>query len=158
MRKQNILRAFLFAVFFGIGTASLGGSILCDDLLRYYTNKQLLKRAAVSLNRLQSLNTDYDVLLQQLLKDPNLVERIGPATLGTERNDTETIYPKATAEQLAAARDVLTKEVGRQSAESEMADWLGRCSEPSRRTILFLAGAALILISFMCFGPVKRKS
>ena len=156
MRKQNITRAFWFAVFFSIGAASLCGSILCGDLLRYYTNKQLLKTAEVSLNRLRTLNADYDALLQQLRKDPNLVKRIAPATLGTEPAEANTIYPKATVEQLAAVRKALMEASTRKVAESEMPDWLTRCCEPRRRIVLFLAGAFLILISFIWFGHVKE--
>jgi len=154
----------LFVVFFSIGAAALSGSILCNDLLRYYRNKQLLKTAEVSLNQLESLNTDYDALLQQLQKDPNFVRRIAPATLGTEPEDANTVYPKATTEQLAAARKVLTEDsAGRRPAESQqptepiIPDWITRCSEPPQRVVLFLAGAFLILISFICFGPAKQR-
>ena len=148
---------FLFVVFFSIGAAALSGSILCNDLLRYYRNKQLLKTAEVSLNQLESLNTDYDALLQQLQKDPNFVRRIAPATLGTEPEDANTVYPKATTEQLAAARKVLTEDSSQQSTEPIIPDWITRCSEPPQRVVLFLAGAFLILISFICFGPAKPR-
>jgi len=110
MRSQYILRTFLFVVFFSVGAAALSSSILCGDLLQYYHNKQLLKAAEDSLNRLESLNTDYDVLLQQLQKDPNLIKRIAPATLGIEQEGEDTIYPKVTPEQLDAARKALTED------------------------------------------------
>jgi len=156
MRRQNILRTLLFVVFFSIGAAALSVSILGDDLLRYYTNRELLETARESLSRLRSLNTDYDALLQQLQKDPNLVRRIAPATLGTQPADANAIYPKATAEQLAAARKALTEDTSHKVAEPVMPDWISRCSRPPRRIILFLAGAFLILISFIWFGPVKQ--
>jgi hypothetical protein len=156
MRKQNITRAFWFIVFFSVGAASLCGSILCGDLLRYYTNQQLLETAEVSLSRLKALNADYDALLQQLREDPNLVKRIAPATLGTEPAEANTIYPKATAEQLAAVRKALMEVSTRKVAEPEMPDWLTRCCEPRRRVILFLAGAFLVLVSFIWFGRVKE--
>jgi len=158
MRRQNIIRAFLFVVFFSIGAAALSGSILFADLLRYYNNRELLKAEKELSNQLRSLNTDYDALLQQLRDDPNLVERIAPATLGMEHNDVDTIYPKATAEQLAAARKALTEETSTEPADTTLPQWLTRCREPRRRTMLFFAGAGLILISFICFGPAKEKS
>ena len=157
MRSQDILRALLFAIFCSAGAAALGGSILCNELLRHYQNRQILKAAEESLSRLKTLNADYDALLELLKKDPNYVERIGPVTLGTERNEEETIYPKATYEQLAAAKKALTEEMSRQSAQPAIPEWLTRCSEPRRRIILFLAGAFLILISFICFGSAKQK-
>ena len=158
MRRQNILRTFLFIIFFGIGATALSGSILCDDLVRYYHNRHLLKAKPEGTNRLESLIADYDALLVQLEKDPNLVKRIAPATLGTKPDDEEVIYPKATAEQLNAARKVLTEDSDRQVNEPMIPVWLARCSKPPQRTTLFLAGTSLILISFMFFGPAKRTS
>ena len=158
MQRQNIIRVFLFVVFFSIGAISLGASILCDDLVRYYRNRQLLKASQGSLDRLKSLNVDYDILLEQLEKDPNLFKRIASATLGTEPEDADAIYPRATAEQLAVAHRVLTKEPAQQPAEPPMPEWLTRCSEPRRRMMLFFSGGALILISFICFRPSQPDS
>jgi hypothetical protein len=146
---------FLFVVFFIIGTAALAGAILCDEVLGYYRNKQLLRSAEESLKQLESLNADYDALLKQLEENPSLLERIAPATLGTEPNDANTVYPKVTAEQLDAARKVLAED-SEQPSGAEMPAWIARCSEPSKRIILFLAGAFLILISFICFGPAAK--
>ena len=153
---MNIIRIFLFVVFFGIGAASLSGSILCDDLVRYYRNKHLLETARASLNRLESLNADYDALLDQLEKDPNFVTRIAPAAIGVEPADQNAIYPVPTAEQLAAARKALTEEPSPQLADSMVPQWLTRCSELRRRIGLSLAGAGLIFVSFIYFVPAKR--
>ena len=158
MRKQNIIRLFLFVVFFSIGAAALSGSVLCADLLQYYHNRELLEAEKELPNQLKSLNADYDALLEQLDKDPNLIKRIAPATLGMEHNDADTIYPKATAEQLAAARKALTEEMGLNTTDAALPEWLTRCREPRRRTMLFFAGAGLILVSFICFGPAKEEN
>jgi len=156
MQRQNVIRTVLFVLFFSSGAASLGSSLLCDDLVRYYRNKQLLRAAEQYLNKLKSLNTDYDVLLGQLEKDPNLIKRIAPATLGVEHNDVDTIYPKVTPEELDAVRRVLTEDLKQQPPKPEVPGWIVRCSEPLQRIILFLSGAFLILISFICFGRVKE--
>ncbi|MHC4556257.1 MAG: hypothetical protein ACYTFW_03345 [Planctomycetota bacterium] len=156
MQGRRIIRAILFVLFFSIGAASLSASILCDDLVQYYNNRQLAKAAQQSLEQLKSLNTDYDILLEQLEKDPNLVKRIARATLGIEPEDPNTVYPRATAEQLAAARRALTEDPNRKSAVGEpplLPEWLSRCREPRRKTMLFLSGVALILTSFICFTP-----
>ena len=153
---MNTIRIFLFVVFFGIGTASLSGSILCDDLVRYYRNRHFLETARESLNRLESLNADYDALLEKLENDPNVVKRIAPAAIGVEPEDANTVHPVATPEQLAAARKALTKEPTPQLADSTVPQWLTRCSERRRRIGLSLAGAGLIFVSFICFAPAKR--
>ena len=157
LRRQNIIRVFLFVVFFSIGAAALSGSILCADLLQYYHNKGVLKAEKDLSNRLKSLNADYDALLEQLKDDPNLVKRIALVTLGKEAGDANTIYPKATAEQLAAARKALTEETSEEPEGTGLPKWLNRCREPRLRTMLFFAGAGLILVSFICFGPAKEK-
>lgn len=115
-----------------------------------------MKAAEDSLKRLQSLNANYDAVLEQVKNDPNLFKRIAPATLGVEPSEANTVYPKATVEQLAAARKALTKDKNYKAAEPTLPDWLSRCSEPRRRITLFFAGAVLILVSFIFFGPAKQ--
>jgi hypothetical protein len=157
MQGRAVIQAVLFFLFFSIGAASLSSSILCDDLIRYYQNKQFLKTAQDSLSRLESLNTDYDVLLKRLEEDPNLVvDRLAPATFGTESEDPNTVYPRATSQQLAAARKALMEESNREPAEVEMPQWLSRCCEPRNRILLFVSGVVLVLISFVCFRPAQQ--
>ena len=154
MQGRKVIQAVLFFLFFSIGATSLSSSILCDDLIQYYQNKQLLKTAQESLERLESLNTDYDVLLGRLEEDPNLViDRLAPATFGTESEDPNTVYPRARSRQLAAARKALMEESNGQSAVAAMPQWLRRCSEPRNRMLLFISGVVLVLISFVSFRP-----
>ena len=159
MRRRNVIRASFFVLFFSIGAASLSSSILCDDLVQYYQNKELLRETRESLNRLESLNADYDMLLEKLKEDPNLFRRLVPATLGpdAEHQDANTVYPRATAEQLAAARRALMEDPN-QSAAALMPNWLSRCREPRRRLMLFVCGVVLILTSFVCFRPAKPNA
>lgn len=154
MQGRKVIQAVFFFLFFSIGVASLGSSVLCDDLVQYYQNKQFLRTAQESLNRLESLNTDYDVLLERLKEDPNLViDRLAPATFGTESEDPNTVYPRATSWQLATARKALMEESNREPDETVMPQWLRRSSEPRNRFLLFISGVVLILISFVCFRP-----
>lgn len=158
MQGRNFNRTILFFIFFSIGVGSLGISILCDDLVQYYRNRQLLKVTRQSLNRLESLNTDHDILLEQVEKDPNLIKRLAPAALGTDPEDANAVYPRATSEQLAAARKALAQDQNDQHASQMLPNWLTRCSEPRRRMTLFIAGSFLILISFTCFAPAKKPT
>ncbi len=152
------MRTFFFILFFSIGAASLGTSVLCEDLIQYYHNRQLAQAAEKSLEKLKSLNEDYDVVLMSILEeDPNLVKRIAPVTLGREQPDSNTVYPRATAEQLAAARRALT-DPNKETVEPVIPKWLSRCSEPWKRMAIFFSGIVLILISFICFGSVKKTN
>jgi hypothetical protein len=163
MLAQKIIRAFLFVLFFGVGAVSLSLSILCEDLAHYYQNKQHLRESQESLNRLRSLNTEYDVLLEKWEQDPNLVvKRVARATFGpegvSEPQDPNTAYPRATAELLAAARKVLNEEKqpsDMEQAEPVMPRWLERCLHRPYRITLFICGVVLVLTSFVCFRPEK---
>lgn len=157
MRKQNILRTVLFVVFFSVASASLTLAILCKDLERYYHNKAALRFSEEKLAKLKSLNKDYDILLSQVAADPNLVGRLGPATLGREPSKADTVYPKAHAEQLAAAKKALAAEQVKKVKEPEIPKWLERCNERGKRIGLFIASGILIIISFVCFNPVFKK-
>jgi hypothetical protein len=158
MHGQNVIRTLVFVVFFSTAAASLSVSVLCGDLVRYYQSKHLLKEARQSLEQLKSLNADYDALLKQLESDPNLIKRIAPVTLGVEPGDANAIYPRAKADAtlLWAARKALAEDPNRPKTEPPIPQWLARCSKPRQRAALFLISAALIVVSFVCFGPVKQ--
>jgi hypothetical protein len=153
MQGQGVLHFLFFVVFFSVGAAALGGAVLCDDLIVYRRNQQLIRDAERSLERLRSLNSEYDALLEQLEKNPDLLRRIAPATLGTEPEDPNAIYPSVKARELALARKALVDQAGEDAAEAATPKWLERCSEPTRKMGLFVAGAGLILISLVFFIP-----
>jgi len=153
MQSERVLQFLFFVVFFSAGGAALGGAVLCDDLILYCRNRQLINKAESSLERLDSLNSEYDALLGELEKDPNLLRRIAPATLGTEPEDPNAIYPKAKARELALARKAVLDQAGTDAPAEIVPAWLDRCSEPSRKLGLFVAGAGLVLISLVFFTP-----
>jgi hypothetical protein len=157
MQRQGILYILLFVVFFSIGAAALGAAVLCDDFIQYCRNKSLLQEGETSIKRLESLNAEYDALLQELEKDPNLLQRIVPVTLGTEPNDPNTAYPKARSGELAIARKALLAQAEEEPAVPTIPVWLQRCSEPPKRITLFIAGASLVLISMVCFTSADTE-
>ena len=157
MQSQGVLHFLLFVVFFSVGAATLGGAVLCDDLIVYCRNRQIVKEAEQSLERLDTLNSEYDALLGELEKDPNLLKRIAPATLGTAPEDPNAVYPKAKARELAIARKALLDQAGPDTPAAVVPPWLERCSEPSRKLGLFVAGAGLVLISLVFFIPKPRR-
>ncbi|MBN1509503.1 MAG: hypothetical protein JW955_21830 [Sedimentisphaerales bacterium] len=155
MQRQGSLHLLLFVVFFSVGAAALGAAVLCDDFTQYCQNKGLLQEAQTSVKRLESLNAEYDALLQEMEKDPNLLQRIVPVTLGTEPNDPNTAYPRARASELAIARRALLAQAEEEPAAPTIPVWLQRCSDPPKRIALFIAGASLVLISMVCFTSTE---
>ena len=134
----------------------MAAAVLCDDFVRHYRNKHYLNQAERLTEKLKCLNDDYDALLMHLEDDPNLIKRLAPAALGADPPDPNTIFPRATPQELAKAKKALAKTAETEPNEPAMPAWLKRCREPKQRMYLFGAGAALILVSFGCFGRLKR--
>jgi len=155
-------------VFFSVGTAVLAATLLCNTLLDYFYQQGILKQAEKSVDKLNTLNADYDTLLGQLEGDPCQIARLAPATLGIEPNEPNTAYPRATVDKLAAARRALSEEQRspsfwgeepNQTAQQDLTPkWLVSCCQRPRWHILFISGCALILIAFVFFGPSRHPS
>ncbi len=154
MNKSEIFRIPLFILFFSIGASALGLSVLCDDLIKYFRDVQLRESAHEDIEKLKIFNADYGDLLENIEEDPNFIKRIAPVVSGSEYQDANAAYPKATAKELAAAREAFGDPVT-QDIEPVIPLWLTRCSEPQKRMTLFFSGIILILISFVCFRPLK---
>ncbi len=151
MPRHYFIKCVLFVLFFSIGAVVLCGSVLCGDLCRYYQNRQLLQSIEASLKRLESVITDYDTLLEQLEKDPNLMRRLGPVILGIEPVDPNAVHPTIAAEQLTAAREALKKQSRQRPDKYSVPMWLIHSSQWPQRVVLFLSGGFLIIISFIWF-------
>ena len=154
---MRTIRAIVFVVFFGVGAAVLAATVLCDDFLEYFHNRSLLKQDEDRQDKLEALNSDYDELLGRLEEDPCELARLAPATLGVEPNEPNTAYPRATVDKLAAARYALSEQAQEQAEDQASPEWLDSCCRWPRWHILFFCGAALILVSFVFFGPPKRS-
>jgi hypothetical protein len=152
------IRVVAFIVFFSIGAAVLSATVLCDDAVEYFRNKAILSQADANLKKLQTLDSDYDTVLNKFESDPCQLARLAPATLGIEPNEPNTVYPRATADKLAAAKRALIEKPDQQTSEESIPPWLELCCQWPRRHILFFAGAALVLISFVFFGPTTKPA
>jgi hypothetical protein len=153
---MRAIRVVAFVVFFSIGAAILSATVLCDDFLEYFHNRNLLRQAEGRLKKLETLNTDYDELLGRFEGDPCQLARLAPATLGIEPNEPNTAYPRASADKLVAARRALSEEPNEPAENEAIPEWLGLCCQWPRRHIFFFCGAALVLISFVFFGQSRR--
>jgi ABC-type Fe3+-siderophore transport system permease subunit len=154
---MQIGRTIAFVVFFSVGAAVLSATVMCDDLLDYFYNKDLLAQVEGHLKKLESLDADYNALLTQFEGDPCQLARLAPATLGIEPNEPNTAYPRATANKLAAARRALS-EGPSQPDDEGVPKWLCLCCRWPRRHILFFCGGALVLVSFLFFGPTRKPT
>lgn len=155
MIVQNTIRTILFLVMFSIGAAALGAAVLLDDIIRHYQSQDILRQQRQYSEKLRSLNEDYDALLRLIEEDPNSLKRIAPATVGADPMDPNAVYPRATAEALAAAKEALAEEAETEPNRPVMPAWITRVREGDRRLILYFAGAILVIISLTCFSPIR---
>jgi hypothetical protein len=151
-------KTILFIVFFSIGLAAIAVSILADDLNQYYTIKIQLHNTHQTNEKLQRLIDGYGEMIKSIESDPHIVERLAPVTLGVEPNAAATAFPKATRQELLAAQRALIAAAPPLPPAPVSPNWLVRCCDPKLRKMLFLAGSALILVSFTCFNIRKEGS
>ena len=150
---NSVIRVIAFFITFGVGAGTLTLSVICEDLTRFFANKQLLALKQRQLASLEEKVQVYDALLVNMEKNPDVVQRIAPAVLGIESEDPNMAYPLTGVQELAVARQMLQKD---NNAEiSGMPPWLVRCCDRRRRMTLFVLGGVLVVIAFACFGLVK---
>ena len=130
-------------------------AFLSGELINHYRNRQVLSEAQQSFENLRTLNDEYDELLAKIESNPELLERLGPAILGAEPNDPNTVNPHFTPQQLEAAKLILREPNEQQ--DNELPRWLLRANEPHRRLAIILASSFLIMISFIWFAAAKTK-
>ena len=152
---SDIIRIAFFVLFFSIGAAAMGLSVLCEDLVKYYRNVQLTASARKSIEKLETLNEYYGSIIENMEADPNIFRRLAPPSIGAQYKDPNAIYPRTAARQLAAARKALANP-NEEEKDPAIPTWLSRCSEPQKRMMLFFAGAALFLVASVCFRPLKN--
>jgi len=152
-----VVKTILFIVFFSIGLAAVAVSILADDLNQYYTIKIQLHNTQQGNEKLSKLIDSYGEMIKHIESDPRSVERLATVTLGVEPNEAGTAYPKASRQELLAAQRALAAAAPPPPVPPVLPTWLSRSTNPLLRKLLFLAGSALILISFTCFNIGKEE-
>ncbi len=156
-KGSAILRYLLFCIFFTAGAGAVALSILIDpEISNYYQSRLQLRQVEEGNVRMERLITQYDAQIQQLESDPNLLGKLETFTFGHEPDGEGVILPKASEEELAAAKAALFVELDAQSQEQLVPQWVHRCAQANNRRILFVAGCGLILITFIFFGTPHR--
>jgi hypothetical protein len=153
---RNFVRLLLFVILFSIGAVALAVAALYPDLMRYYRYNRLLQSARESVAQLKSLTAQYDALLKNIENDPNILSRAAPAVIGAEPVDSNAVYPRATTQELAAAREALEKHSNDAFVERPLPEYLQRLGRPRYRIVMFICGCGLVLVAFICFGPTAN--
>ena len=156
-KGSAILRYLLFCIFFTAGAGAIALSILIDpEIGDYYQNRLQLRQVEETNVQMEKLIAQYDAQIQQLESDPNLLTKLQNFTFGHEPDIEGVILPKASEEELAAAKEALFAELDEQKDAQLVPQWVHRCGKPKNRKVLFVAGCGLILITFIFFGTPHR--
>ena len=163
MLKYDFPRALFFIIFSSAGIIATGLSILIPEYDRLYELRETLAEVQQSNKMIAQLIIDHEELISHIRSDPNMLQKLGPVTLGQSINDSNVPFAKVTSEKLKMAKEVLTSDsIADNTISPTRPRWLIRCSTRHYRMILFIAGAGLIIVSFACFckrtETKKKKS
>jgi hypothetical protein len=150
-----ILRFILFCVFFSVGASAIVLAILAGELQQLYDGRAVLQSQQAGNDKIAILIDDYDGQIKFINQDPNVLKRLERSTFGTKPVAEDTAFPMASDEGLETARKALLEEMDTKRG-SPTPEWLERSLQPKFRQSLFVAGAGLVLITFIFFGtPAK---
>ena len=129
--------------------------MLTQEWVDLYTIKSKAHHIEQANLKIEALNRDHQTLIGQIRSDPNILKRLDTVVLGTLPAEANSPVPAVTTQQLQKAKAVLAED------DSEQPDitpprWLARCNSRQSRLILFIAGSGLILVSFACFGKLRK--
>jgi hypothetical protein len=152
-RTQVVLRYIFFCLFFAIGSGAMTLAILAGEINDYYHSKDLLTETLQQIESIKSLTAQYDAQLSQIEKDPNILSRLKLVTIGEKPHAEDTVFPKAS--ELDAAAAALFEDQKNTEQLPDVPQWTQRISHTKIRKALFGAGAVLVLLAFVFFGTTK---
>ncbi len=152
------IRFLLFCLFFSIGGAAIALSILIEpEIVNYYQNRVHLVRIEEANAQIRRLTEQYDAQIRHLQENPQLLAKLQTITFGRQPAAEGTVLPRASDEHLDEAKEALFKELARQERQSLTPEWVSRCADTKNRKIIFTAGSALVLVTFVFFGTTPRR-
>ena len=128
------------------------------ELQNYYQNSVMLGQLHQQNERIRELTDQYAARVELIEAEPGILHRFSATTFGQKPQAPDTIFPEVANEKLRAETEkILKTELGPKPIEPLPA-WLKRVIEPTTRMALFLSGTALILVTFIFFGSVRKKT
>ncbi|MBC8218261.1 MAG: hypothetical protein H8E73_07335 [Planctomycetes bacterium] len=160
MNKLSLtIRFLLFCLFFLVGASAIVLSILAHpELENYYHNRAMLDELRQQNQTITQLTTGYDARIKLIETEPNILARFSTAAFGQEPEALDTVFPKAANESLRSETERILKTETQPAPIDPIPTPLARILEPKTRRALFLAGTALVLITFIFFGTPRQKA
>ena len=157
-KAASILRYLFFCIFFVLGASAIALSILSDEIVENYENIDNLKLTEENSQKLERLIKAYDLQLEQVKNDPEVLERLSKRILGAESEDDGGAEIMATQEELRIATEILKGPSDPNEAVGAIRVYAERATEKPVKQGLFFSGSGLILIAFIFFGAPKQKT
>jgi hypothetical protein len=151
------IRAILFCIFLGVGIGAIAFSIVVGEISDYYTSSDALVQLEADNERLKKLSAEHDLQLARASSDPEILERLRRVTLGEQPESEDTVYPKASKQDIAAAEAVILAGQKTVPHDDPFRRIVDRCMQERIRLSLFLAGMGLVLLTFLFFSAKRPK-
>jgi hypothetical protein len=160
-KPAAILKFLLFALFFSVAAIAITISILIDEIKLYHENKASLHHTRQLNEKLEDLIDQSAAQIHLIEKDPNILKRLSYVTLGRDPADanSDVAYPQNNLSSKQIKNTLEDIKQKQSPAEPNIPKWVQRCSRYKTRLSLFLAGTALVLVTFIFFAtPVSKKN
>ncbi|MBN1126763.1 MAG: hypothetical protein JXA82_17290, partial [Sedimentisphaerales bacterium] len=145
-------------IFFTVGATAIMVSALSEEIALYFEQRQIPAQVEAYNERLRQLSAKYELQIAQLKADPSLKEKLRTYTFNEKPEEEDTVFPEASATDLAEAKAALMSELDSRPESQPIPKWVLRCSEPQIRKTLLVAGIGLVLITFIFFGTPCRRT
>lgn len=156
-RLALIIRFLLFTGFFLAGALAVVLSMLArPELYDYYHNRAALEKLHTQNEGIAELTAQYADRIALIESEPAILRRFSAATFNRRPTAADTVFPEASSEKLKAETRKILNTQTPPAPVDPLPEWLKRIIEPATRTALFVAGMALIMITFIFFGTPRR--
>lgn len=132
-------------------------SLLAPELNENYKSIDQLHLTEASNIKLEELIDTYDKQIQTAKKDPSVLTRLERKTLGTQTQQENDAFPQPSEELTEVAIKAMKGTEIAAEPPTRFRKYIERCADKKTRKGLFYSGAALILITFICFGAKRQK-
>ncbi len=158
MKKTvSIVRYLFFCIFFVVGASAIALSILSDEITQNYKNIENLNLIEENSEKLERLIKAYDLQLEQVMNDPEILERLSRRILGTDSQEDGVAEIMATRQELRIATEILNRHSDPNETTPMLRTYAERATQKHVKKGLFLLGSGLILTAFIFFGEPKQK-
>lgn len=135
-------------------------AILAEPELRdYYLSRHVLDEVYVQNEKIKELTDQYTAQIQLIEQEPNVLDRIRVLAFNQPPQREDTVFPRGDDQRLRQQTQALFEMLeSKQNAPRSLPVWLERCVQPKIRRALFLAGAALAMLTFIFFGSPRQAN